>query len=215
MLANVLLDEVDRELEARGHAFVRHADDCNVYVRSRRAGERMMALLRGLFSGLRLQVNEAKSAVAPATSRKLLGYSLWVAPGGVVKRRVAHKAMAAMKERVRQITRRTGGRSLQAVIGELRGYLLGWREYFRLSDTPQVFRALDQWIRHRLRALQLKQWKRGRTAYRELRARGASKQTAATVAANARRWWRNSAMLLNAALPNRTFDELGLPRLGK
>ena len=215
LLANVLLDEVDRELERRGHAFVRYADDCNVYVRSRRAGERMMALLRGLFSGLRLQVNEAKSAVAPATSRKLLGYSLWVAPGGVVKRRVAHKAMAAMKERVRQITRRTGGRSLQAVIGELRGYLLGWREYFRLSDTPQVFRALDQWIRHRLRALQLKQWKRGRTAYRELRARGASKQTAATVAANARRWWRNSAMLLNAALPNRTFDELGLPRLGK
>jgi group II intron reverse transcriptase/maturase len=214
LLANVLLDEVDQELEARGHAFVRYADDCNVYVGSRRAGGRVMGFLQGLFSKLRLRVNENKSAVALATSRRLLGYSLWFGRGGAVKRRVADKAMAVMKERVRQITSRTGGRSLRRVIEELRGYLVGWREYFRLADTPRVFREIDKWIRHRLRALQLKQWKRGRTVYRELRARGASQRSAAAVAANARRWWRNSAMLLNAALPNRYFDGLGLPRLG-
>jgi group II intron reverse transcriptase/maturase len=214
LLANVLLDEVDQELEARGHAFIRYADDCNVYVRSRRAGERVMGLLRGLFSRLRLRVNEEKSAVAPAKGRKLLGYCLWIAPGGVVKRAVADKAMAAMKERVRQITGRNGGRSLSRVIEELRGFLAGWREYFRLADTPKVFRALDEWIRHRLRAVQLKQWKRGRTVYRELRARGASEHTAAIIAANARRWWKNSAKLLNTVFPNRYFDGLGLPRLG-
>ena len=215
LLANVLLDEVDKELERRGHWFVRYADDANVYVRSRQAGERVMGLLRKLFAQLKLRVNEAKSAVAPATRRKLLGYSLWVGPGGEVKRRVADKAMTAMKRRVRQITRRSGGRSLRQVVEELRGYLSGWREYFRLADTPKVFRNLDKWIRHRLRALQLKQWKRGRTVYRELRARGASEQIAATVAANARRWWRNSALYLHTVLTNRFFDELGLPRLAE
>lgn len=213
LLANVLLDEVDRELERRGHRFVRYADDCNVYVGSQRAGERVGRLLRKLYAKLKLRVNETKSAVAPATHRKLLGYSFWRGPAGAVKRRVAPKAMAAMKERVREITRRTGGRSMGRVIGELRGYLCGWREYFKRADTPGVFRALDQWIRHRLRALQLKQWKRGRTIYRELRARGMSKINASRVAANARRWWKNSAMSLNAAIPNRYFDELGLPRL--
>jgi group II intron reverse transcriptase/maturase len=213
LLANVLLDEVDKELEARGHAFVRYADDANVYVGSRRAGERVMGALRDLFSRLKLRVNEAKSAVAPATRRKLLGYSLWVGPGGEVRRRVADKAMAAMKGRVRQITRRTGGRSLRQVVEELKGYLLGWKEYFRLADTPRVFRDLDKWIRHRLRAVQLKQWKRGRTVYRELRARGVPTHIAGIVAANARRWWKNSALYLHTALPNRFFDELGLPRL--
>jgi RNA-directed DNA polymerase len=213
LLANVLLDEVDRELERRGHRFVRYADDCNVYVGSQRAGERVGRLLRKLYAKLKLRVNEAKSAVAPATQRKLLGYSFWRGPAGTVKRRVAPKAKAAMKERVREITRRNGGRSMMQVMGTLRGYLYGWREYFKLADTPGVFRELDQWIRHRLRALQLKQWKRGRTIYRELRARGMSKINASRVAANARRWWKNSAMSLNAALPNRYFDELGLPRL--
>ena len=214
LLANVLLDEVDRELERRGHRFVRYADDCNVYVGSQRAGQRVGRLLRKLYAKLKLRVNEAKSAVAPATHRKLLGYSFWRGPGGTVKRRVAPKAMTAMKDRVRAITRRNGGRSMERVIEELRGYLSGWKAYFDLADTPGVFRELDQWIRHRLRAVQLKQWKRGRTVYRELRARGMSKINAAKVAANARRWWRNSAMSLNAALPNRYFDGLGLPRLG-
>jgi RNA-directed DNA polymerase len=213
LLANVLLDEVDKELEKRGHAFVRYADDCNVYVRSKRAGERVMGLLRRLYERLRLRVNESKSAVDLAWNRKLLGYSFWVAPGRVVKRRVARKALAAMKERVRIITRRTRGRSMQQIAQELRGYLIGWKGYFRLADTPRIFSDLDEWIRHRLRAIHLKQWKRGTTIYRELRARGLSRRGAAKVASNGRRWWRNSALLINAALSIRYFDELGVPRL--
>ena len=108
---------------------------------------------------------------------------------------------------------RNGGRSLSTVAGELKAYLLGWREYFKQAETPGVFEDADKWIHHRLRCLQLKQWKRGPTVFRELRARGASKDVAAQVAANTRRWWHNSAKLLNSALPNRLFDELGVPRL--
>jgi RNA-directed DNA polymerase len=213
LLANVLLDEVDKELEKRGHAFVRYADDSNVYVRSRRAGLRTMALLKQLFARLRLRVNEAKSAVDLATNRKILGYSFWVAAGGAVRLRVANRALDVMKERVRHITRRIGGRSMGQVIADLRGYLPGWRNYFSLADTPGVFGDLDQWIRHRLRAVQLKQWKRGKTVFRELRARGASVFVAAQAAANTRRWWRSAAQGLHAVLTNAYFDALGLPRL--
>jgi hypothetical protein len=213
LLANVLLDEVDKELEKRGHAFVRYADDCNVYVRSRRAGERVMAAMRLLYAKLRLRINESKSAVARPWDRKFLGYSFWVAPGREVKRRVASKAVVAMRQRVRAITARNRGRSIRTVIEELRRYLVGWKEYFRLADTPRIFRELDEWIGHRLRAIQLKQWKRGTTIYRELRARGLSEHKAAQVASNARRWWRNSGLALNIALPASHFDRLGLPRL--
>jgi len=213
LLANVLLDEVDKELEKRGHAFARYADDCNVYVRSRRAGERVMETLRRLYARLRLRVNEEKSAVAKPWDRKFLGYSFWVAPGRTVKRRVAAKALATMKERVRGITARNGGRSIRRVVDELRGYLVGWKEYFKLADTPRVFRDLDEWVRHRLRVIHLKQWKRGKTAYRELRARGLSERGAAKVAANTRRWWKNAGMLIHIALPTKYFDELGVPRL--
>jgi RNA-directed DNA polymerase len=213
LLANVLLDEVDKELEKRGHAFVRYADDLNVYVRSRRAGERVMAALRRLFAGLRLRVNEAKSAVAPAIQRKFLGFSFWVAKGRVVKLRVAPQALERLKDRVRQITSRSGGRSLARVCEELGTYLAGWRGYFRIADTPRVLADIDQWIRHRLRALQLKHWKRGTTVYRELSARGMSGHAAKRVAANVRRWWHNSAMAIHIALPNALFDKLGVSRL--
>jgi RNA-directed DNA polymerase len=213
LLANVLLDEVDKELEKRGHAFVRYADDCNVYVRSKRAGERVMGLLRRLYARLRLRINESKSAIDFATNRKLLGYSFWVAPGRVVKRRVAKKALIAMKERVRFITRRSGGRSIEQVARDLRSYLVGWKEYFRLADTPKILGELDQWIRHRLRAIHLKHWKRGTTIFRELRARGLSVVGAAKVASNGRRWWRNSGMLIHVAFPISYFDRLGIPRL--
>jgi hypothetical protein len=192
---------------------VRYADDCNVYVRSKRAGERAMELLRRLYLGLRLRINEAKSAVAPAFDRKLLGYSFWVAPGKTVKRRVANKAIGAMKEKVRLLTRRTVGRSIPQVCAGLRSYLLGWKQYFRLADTPKIFAELDKWIRHRLRAIHLKQWKRGTTIYRELRARGLPQREAAIVARNGRRWWRNSAKLIHLAFPTRYFDGLGVPRL--
>jgi RNA-directed DNA polymerase len=213
LLANMLLDEVDKELEKRGHAFVRYADDCNVYVRSRRAGERVMELLRRLYAKLRLRINESKSAVDLAWNRKILGYSFWVAPGRVVKRRVASKALARMKERVRLITKRTRGRSIRQVAADLRGYLAGWKEYFRLADTPRIFRDLDEWIRHRLRAIHLKHWKRPTTIYRELRSRGLSDVGARRVAKNGRRWWHNSGMLINVAFPIRYFDELGVPQL--
>jgi group II intron reverse transcriptase/maturase len=214
LLANVLLDEVDRELERRGHAFVRYADDCNVYVRSRRAGERVLAALGRMYGKLRLRVNESKSAVARVWDRKFLGFSFWVAAGGTVGMRVAKPALVAMKERVRRLTRRTCGQSLAQVVMDLRSYLVGWKGYFRLATTPRIFSDLDEWIRHRLRALQLKHWKRGRRTYRELVVLGLPSDLAARVAKHTRRWWKNSAMVLNRALPNRLFDELGLPRLG-
>jgi len=213
LLANVLLDEVDKELEKRGHAFVRYADDCNVYVRSRRAGERVMGLLRRLYAGLRLRINESKSAVDLATNRKLLGYSFWVAAGPTVKRRVASKALATMKGTVRLITGRSRGRSIEQVCERLGSYLRGWKEYFRLADTPRRFADLDEWIRHRLRAIHLKHWKRPATVYRELRVRGLSATGARRVAGNCRRWWRNSGKLINVAFPISYFDQLGVPRL--
>lgn len=213
LLANVLLDEVDKDLEKRGHAFARYADDCNVYVRSKRAGERVMEALRRLFAKLRLRVNESKSAVARPQDRKFLGYSFWYAKGGEVKRRVASKALVTMKDRVRDITKRSGGRSISSVVRELRGYLVGWKNYFQLADTPRVLSDLDEWIRHRLRAIHLKQWKRGRTVYRELVARGMPSKTAATIAKNTRRWWWNSSKTTNVAFPISYFDGLGLPRL--
>jgi group II intron reverse transcriptase/maturase len=213
LLANVLLDEVDRELERTGHAFVRYADDSNVYVRSRRAGERVMARLSKLYGKLHLKINAEKSAVAPVWERQFLGLAFWVGPGKQVKRRVARKALQAMKTKVKEITDRNGGRSLAQVVAELASFLAGWRAYFRQADTPGIFEDLDKWIRHRLRSLQLKQWKRGTTTFRELVARGTPVELAAKIAANTRRWWHNSAIGLNVALPNRHFDQLGVPRL--
>lgn len=215
LLANVLLDEVDKALERRGHRFVRYADDCNVYVRSRRAGERVMQGLVGLYAGLKLRVNPTKSAVAPVWERSFLGFSFWVAPGKIVKRRVAPKALRAMKERVRQITSRSGGRSLVQVVAELRSYLLGWRGYFRLADTPNVFNGVDQWLHRRLRMLLLRQWKRGPTVYRELQRRGVSGAALGMAARFAGHWWRVAGhKALHIALPGRYFETLGVPRLG-
>jgi group II intron reverse transcriptase/maturase len=214
LLANVLLDEVDQELERRGHTFVRYADDCNVYVRSKRAGERVMETLRRLYAKLRLRVNEEKSAVARVWDRQFLGYSFWVAAGKVVKRRVSAKALVKFKGRIRQITSRVGGRSLEQVTEELRSYMLGWSSYFGLADTPGIFHSLDQWIHRRLRALQLKQWKRGTTAYRALRARGVAQHAAAKAARFTRSWWHVAAHpALHMALPGRYLEELGVPRL--
>lgn len=213
LLANVLLDEVDKVLEARGYRFVRYADDCNVYVGSMKAGQRVMALLRKLYAGLKLQINEAKSAVCSALGRKFLGYELWGAKGGEVKFAVAHKALADFKARIRQLTRRSGGRSMEQVVAKLRPYMLGWKAYFGLAQTPGVWRELDEWLRHRLRAIQLKHWKNPGTIYRELNTLGAARNVAKRVAANSRRWWRNSDGLLKTVLTIAHFDRLGVPRL--
>jgi hypothetical protein len=192
---------------------VRYADDANVYVRSRRAGERVMELLRSLYAKLHLTVNETKSAVACVIGRKFLGYSLWLSRGTEIKFRVADKPMAAFKQRIRELTSRSGGRSMGQVVQGLRPYLLGWKAYFGLSQTPRIWRTLDEWLRHRLRAIQLKQWKRGITIFRELRARGASVDVAAQAASNCQSWWRSSARLINSVLTISYFDRLGLPRL--
>lgn len=213
LLANVMLDEVDKELERRGHRFARYADDANVYVRSVRAGRRVMALLRRCYAKLHLVVNESKSAVASVFGRKFLGYSLWVARGGEVKRKVAAKPLSTFKQRIRELTCRSGGRSMPEVVERLRSYLLGWKGYFGLAQTPKVWRELDEWLRHRLRAIQLKHWKRGTTMYRELLHLGAPRSVAITIAANSRRWWRNSAKLLNSVLTIAYFDRLGVARL--
>lgn len=213
LLANVLLDEVDKVLEARGYSFARYADDCNVYVGSHKAGARVMALLRKQYDRLKLQVNEAKSAVASVFGRKFLGYALWVGKGREVKCAVAHKAVDNFKARIRQLTRRSGGRSMEQVIDKLKPYLRGWKAYFGLAQTPRVWRELDEWLRHRLRAIRLRQWKRPKTIYRELKALGAKENVARQVAGNSRRWWRNSAKSLNSVLTIAWFDQMGLPRL--
>ena len=175
-------------------------------------GERVMALLQRLYAKLGLKVNETKSAVAVVYGRKFLGYSLWETSKGEVKRRVADIAMVKFKQRVRQLTRRSSGRSMGQVVEKLRPYLLGWKAYFRLAQEPKVWRELDDWVRRRVRAIQLKHCKRGPTIYRELQALGASVKGARQVAGNASRWWRNSGRALKSVLTVAYFDRLGVPR---
>jgi group II intron reverse transcriptase/maturase len=213
LLANVLLDEMDRELERKGHKFVRYADDCNVYVKSKRAGQRVLDGLRACYAKLRLKVNETKTAVETVWGRKFLGYKLWAAPQGQVKLAVAGEAVQRYKQRIRQLTRRNAGRSMSQIAQDLRAFMPGWKAYFQFAQTPKVWRGLDEWLRHRLRAIQLKFWRRGTTMYRELCTLGASHDVAARIAANARRWWHNSAMALNRVLTIAYFDHLGVPRL--
>ena len=215
LLANVLLDVVDQQLERRGHRFVRYADDCNVYVQSRRAAERVMASLTRFYAKLKLRVNASKSTVAPAADRSFLGYSFWYAPGKIVKRRVAPKALKTMKERVREITSRNGGRSLAQVVARLRSYLTGWKAYFRLANTPGVFADVDKWLHRRLRMLILKQQKQGTTLYRTLRTRGLTDRSARAAAAHCGRWWAMATHgALKTAYPTQYFLALGVPRLG-
>ena len=214
LLANVLLDDVDKELERRGLHFVRYADDCNVYVQSKRAAERVMEGLVGLYANLKLRINVAKSAVAPVWERSFLGFSFFRA-STIVKCRVSPKALMKMQERVRAITARTGGRSVVVVATALRKYLTGWKAYFRLAETPRVLADVDKWMHRRLRALILRQWKRGRTAYRELRRRGVGGKTVAITAHYTRHWWRASKFgAMHLAFPGAYFDSLGVPRLG-
>jgi hypothetical protein len=168
-----------------------------------------------LYADLKLKINPAKSAVARAWERSFLGYSFWVAPGKTIKRRVAPKAYAKLQARLREITSRSSGRSLTQVVALLRSYLVGWKSYFRLADTPGVFAAVDQWLHRRLRMLMLKQWKRGRTMYRELHRRGVNGAALWIAARYGRSWWHVAAhKALHIALPGRYFELLGVPRLG-
>jgi len=212
LLANVLLDDVDRELERRGHRFVRYADDCNVYVKSQRAGERVLHALRSCYAKLALRVNESKTAVAAVRGRKFLGYCFWLTSQGEVRRAVADQALAAVRERIRHVTRRMGGRSMDQIVEDLRGWVPGWKAYFRLAQTPRVLKGLDHWLRRRLRAVQLKQWRHGPRIYRELCRLGARSDRAAQVAANATRWWRNSIHFVHWVLTVEYFDRQGVPK---
>src|SRR5712692_6838700 len=213
LLSNLMLDVLDKELEKRGHRFVRYADDCNIYVRSQRAGERVMeSIEQFLAKRLKLRVNKAKSAVAKPSARKFLGFSF--TKGKQPRRRIAPQAIDRFKARVRELTRRTCGKSLSQVAKELSCYLIGWRGYFGFCETPSVLRELDQWIRRRLRAIAWKQWKRGRTRYTKLRRRGVGRDLAARTAGSPHGPWRLShSPALDIALPNAFFAALGVATL--
>jgi RNA-directed DNA polymerase len=213
LLSNLVLDEFDRELERRGHRFARYADDSNIYVRSRRAGERVMkSLARFISMKLKLKVNQSKSAVAEPWERKFLGFSFTSAEPP--KRRIAPKAVKRFKERVRELTSRTRGISIERMAKELTLYLRGWIGYFGKCQTPTVLQSLEEWTRRRLRSAIWKQWKHGTVRYRELRKRGVNPRLAATTAGSAHGPWRLAlSQGLAIALPNAYFDSLGIPRL--
>ena len=212
LLSNLVLDDLDKELAQRGLRFCRYADDCNIYVRSRRAGERVMASVSRFLAGkLRLKVNEAKSAVARPEERKFLGFS--IANDGS-ERRIAPKALATFKARIRDMTRRTRGISLPQVIEELRPYLIGWRGYFGFCQTPRELTKLEAWIRRRLRMYLWRQWQNGHTRFKELSRRGVPKFRAAVAAGSPTGFWRMSGHpAVQQAVRNHYFDSLGLPRL--
>ena len=213
LLSNLMLDVLDRELEKRGHCFVRYADDCNIYVRSQRAGERVMTSIeRFLATHLKLTVNKAKSAVATPQVRKFLGFSF--TNGTNLKRRLAPQTVVRFKAKVRELTRRTRGRSLAQIVKELSLYLIGWLGYFGFCETPSVLRELEQWTRRRLRAIAWKHWRRGRTRFAELVNRGVGVDLAAPTAGSPHGPWRiSNSPALAIAFPNSSFAALGLPSL--
>jgi RNA-directed DNA polymerase len=213
LLSNIVLDEFDRELERRGLRFARYADDSNIYVRSRRAGERVMeSITRFVTMQLKLTVNQQKSAVARPWERKFLGFSFTV--NREPKRRIAPKAVLRFKERVRELTRRTRGVSTERMAEELARYLRGWLGYFGKCQTPSVLENLEKWFRRRLRSAIWKQWKRGSVRFAELRKRDVGKDLAAQTAGSAHGPWRLAdSPALHIALPNAYFDSLGIPRL--
>src|SRR6266403_917853 len=211
LLSNLVLDELDRELERRGHRFVRYADDCNIYVRSERAGQRVMAsLTRFIERRLKLQINTEKSAVARPWHRSFLSFTVKDDPA--FRRCIADKAVTRFKDRVRELTRRHRGVSLEKMIADLNPFVRGWAGYFGFSQTPSVLQRLESWLRRRLRSVVWKQWKRGRTRFRELRKRGIRKDLAAQTAGSPQGPWRiANSPALSIALSNAYFAELGLP----
>lgn len=210
LLANLLLDGLDRELEHRGHLFVRYADDSNVYVRSKRAGQRVLrSITRFLSSRLKLKVNEAKSAVGRPWERKFLGFTF---SRRDLCLRISDAAVKRFKEKVKAITSRTRGRRIEQIAEEICRYLLGWKGYFGHTEVSSPLKELDSWIRRRLRSYLWKQW--GRRGYRELRKRGVSRDLAWNTAKSAHGPWRLSrSPALAFAFPASYFDSLGVPRL--
>jgi RNA-directed DNA polymerase len=211
ILSNLMLDELDRELERRGHKFVRYADDCNTYVRSLWAGKRVMrSITRFLERKLKLKVNQEKSAVARPWKRKFLGFTF--GRDRKAKRTISSAALKRFKARIRELTRKTRGMNFERVVAELQQYLKGWGHYYCYCEARTILKYLDSWIRRRLRSMLWKQW--GRRGYRELRKRGVSQDLAWNTSKSAHGTWRLSrSPALNFALPGKYFDSIGLPRL--
>lgn len=212
LLANIVLNELDCELDRRGHRFARYADDCNIVVKSKRAGERVMAsVTRWLSDRLKLTVNPLKSAVDRPYNRKFLGFT--VSRNGS-KLKVAGQAMDKLKDRIRELTRRTRGRRLEQIVAELRKALLGWKAYFGIAEVMSPLRDIDKWIRRKLRCYIWKQW--GRAGYRELRKRGVSVREAWNTSKSAHGPWRLSKTpALSLALTAKAFAQMGLPALAE
>jgi RNA-directed DNA polymerase len=213
LLSNLVLDELDRELERRSHGFVRYADDGNIYVRSERAGQRVMESITDFITTkLKLKVNSGKSAVAKPQERKFLGFSF--TGGTKPKRRIAPKARQRFQDKVREITRRKKGASWEQRIEALRRYLRGWRAYFGFCQTPTVLSELDSWVRRRLRCAYWIQWKTGRRRFDALRDLGISRELAAnTAGSNRGPWYLSQSLALSQALSHAYFASIGLPRL--
>ena len=213
LLSNIVLDELDKELERRGHRFVRYADDGNIYVRSLRAGERVMASVkRFITETLKLRVNDKKSAVAHPGDRKFLGFSF--GKGEPAKRRIAPKAITRFKKKIRELTKRTRTIGWLTIIRDLQLYLRAWRGYFGFCETPSILAELEQWVRHRLRSLIWKAWKNGRKRFAELRKRGVKAEIAGKTAASSHGPWRiSNSQAMHFAFPIKFFDQQKLPRL--
>jgi group II intron reverse transcriptase/maturase len=215
LLANILLDELDKELERRGHRFVRYADDCNIYVQSPRAGERVLdSVRRFLEQKLKLKVNEKKSAVARAGKRKFLGFS-FLKRNGRVDVRVASQALDRLRDKLRHLTRRTRHGTLDEILETINRQAVGWVGYFRLADTPSVFAELDEWLRRRLRQLVWKRWKRGKTRYRELVKLGVPPSMAGLGAVGTSPWRMAASPVVNMALSNTYWHKQGLVSLAE
>src|SRR6476659_685526 len=213
LLSNLVLDELDRELECRGHRFVRYADDCNIYVRSERAGQRVMqSITRFIKQKLKLKVNEAKSAVARPQERKFLGFSFTAGPG--IKRTIEPKSLERFKRRIREITRKAKGVSIKTTTEELATYMRGWRGYFGFCETPEVLIALTRWVRLRLRTALWRQWKTPRRRRAALIANGVSEWAARNTAGSGRGpWYLARSRALSTGLSNAYFKSIGLPSL--
>jgi group II intron reverse transcriptase/maturase len=210
LLANILLDDLDKELEQRGHQFVRYADDCNIYVRSRRAGERVMnSVRRFLGEVLSLKVNERKSAVDRPWRLKFLGFSFYPRKGEMLVR-VAKQALDRCRDKLRQLTRRTRSGQLADILQQVNEYLMGWIGYFQLADTPSVFAELDEWLRRRLRQLVWKRWKRGKTRWRALVALGVPRERAGLGAAQHGPWQMAASPVVQEGLSNAYWQKQGL-----
>ncbi|MBX3073860.1 group II intron reverse transcriptase/maturase [Candidatus Obscuribacterales bacterium] len=214
LLSNLMLDELDKELEARNLAFVRYADDCNIYVSSVRAGERVMqGITKFLAKKLRLKVNEAKSAVGKPQARKFLGFSF--TGGRAPKLKIAPASIKAFRARIRQLTRRNRGKSIEDVVKELNIYMKGWINYFGICQTPSVLEKLQGWIRRKLRCIIWKRWRVSSTRFVRLRALGLSTLNATEGAGNGAKgpWRMSKTPPLSMALSNQYFRSLGLPDL--